>query len=348
MAASQKFLIIRLSSIGDIVHALPAVAALGETFPRAEIDWVVERRHALLLEGNAFVHRLIPLDTLGWRKNLKSARTLQSVSRGIAALRELHYDAAIDFQGLYKSAVIAWLSRAKERVGFNERWLREPTAAALYTSSVSPREETHVIEMNLALVEFLGVPRLERERWRFPLPASAADEEYIANQLKSRGVGEFIIVNPGGGWKSKCWSPEDYAAVIRQLAGEFPGHFLLTGSPDEEGLCISIAEKSGTARAAFFPSTIPQFIALARRAKLLVGGDTGPLQLAAAVRTPIVAIFGPTDPARNGPFAPADITLWNRGPIDYTRRSKNAGWISGISAETVVTAIRTRLARKYG
>ena len=345
-SASEKFLIIRLSSIGDIVHALPAVAALSETFPRAEIDWVVERRHALLLEGNPFVHRLIPLDTLGWRKNLKSARTLQSVSSSVTALRESHYDAAIDFQGLYKSAVIAWLSRAKERVGFNERWLREPAAAVLYTSSVSPREQTHVVELNLALVESLGVPRLERERWKFPLPVSAADDEYVANQLMERAVEEFIIVNPGGGWKSKCWSPEDYAAIIRQLAGEF--HFLLTGSPDEEGLCISIAEKSGTARAGYFPSTIPQFIALARRAKLLVGGDTGPMQLAAAAATPVVAIFGPTDPARNGPFATADITLWNRGPIDYTRRSKNAGWISGISVESVVTAIRTRLARTHG
>jgi lipopolysaccharide heptosyltransferase I len=346
--SAQKFLIIRLSSIGDIVHALPAVAALGEAYPQAEIHWVVETRHARLLEGNRFVHRVIPIDTLGWRKNLTSRSTMQEVRRGIGTLRETHYAATIDFQGLYKSALIAWLSRARERVGFAEFRLREPAAGVFYTARIAARELTHVIELNLALVEHLGVPRLDRARWQFPLPASDADEEYVGGQLRAHNVQDFVIINPGGGWQSKCWAPEDYAQLIRQYSNEFQGDFVLTGSPAEAPVIERIIQESGVARARYLPSTITQFIALARRAKLLVGGDTGPLHLAAAVGTPIVAIYGPTDPGRNGPLAPHNITLWNHGPIDYTRRAAKAGFIAGISVDSVLAALRQRLARING
>jgi lipopolysaccharide heptosyltransferase I len=345
--SAKRFLIIRLSSIGDIVHALPAAAALGEAFPGAQIDWVVESRHAALLERNPFLRRVIPLDTLGWRRNLVRGETLAAVRSSVAALRAENYDAAIDFQGLYKSAFIARLSRARERVGFTENRLREPAAAVFYSARVTPDERKHVIELNLALVEYLGVPRIGGARWQFPLPASTADEDYVSRQLAALGVRDFMIVNPGGGWRSKRWAPENYAAVIRRMAEEFPGEFLLTGSPDEEPVIEEIRRASETPRAHYFPSTVTQFIALSRRANLFVGSDSGPLHLVAAVGTPIVGIYGPTDPARNGPFSPLDITLWNGGPIDYTRRNKSAGYISGISVDSVVRAIRERLTRTH-
>jgi heptosyltransferase-1 len=346
--SAQKFLIIRLSSIGDIVHALPAVSALGDTFPAAEIHWVVETRHAGLLEGNRYIHRVIQLDTLGWRGSLTSRSTLAAIWRSIATLRETGYDAAIDFQGLYKSALIAWLSRARERVGFAEARLREPVAGVFYTTRLAAREATHVVELNLALVEHLGVPRIARTRWQFPLPSCPEDEEYIRAQLRAHSVGDFIIINPGGGWQSKCWAPENFAGLIRQLASQLSCEFVLTGSPAEEPLIVRILQDADVPQARYIPSTITQFIALARQARLFVGGDTGPLHLAAAVGTPIVAIYGPTDPARNGPFSPHDITLWNRGPIDYTRRAVKAGYIPGIPVESVVAGVRERLARANG
>lgn len=345
--SSPRFLIIRLSSIGDIVHALPAAAALGETYPQAAIDWVVETRHTDLLTGNPFVRRLINLDTLGWRKKLLSANTLESVARGLGELRKADYDAALDFQGLYKSAVIARLSRSRERIGFAEPWLREPAAGVLYTERVTPCGATHVIEINLSLVERLGAPRVAREGWQFPLPRTEADDHYVEQQLEASGSHDFMVINPGGGWKSKSWAPEDYAELIRQLAGETAGNFILTGSSAEEPLIREIIRTANSPRAKYFPSTIIQFIALVRRAKLFVGGDTGPLHLAAAVRIPIVALYGPTDPARNGPFSGADITLWNRGPIDHTRRRPQSGYLSGISVESVRAAIYERLARAH-
>jgi heptosyltransferase-1 len=346
--SSPRFLIIRLSSIGDIVHALPAVAALGETYPQAEIHWVVETRHAVLLQGNPFVHRVINLDTLGWRANLASRRTVKSVMQGIAALRQVEYDAALDFQGLYKSALIARLSRSSQRLGLAEPWLREPAAAAIYTERVAPRRGSHIIEMNMALVERLGVGPVARERWQFPLPCSPEDDQYVERQLALRGCDDFMVVNPGGGWKNKCWPPENYAELIRRMAAAFPGNIFLTGSSAEEPLIQGIIQQADSPRVKHFPSTITQFIPLVRRAKLFLGGDTGPLHLAAAVRTPIVALYGPTDPARNGPFSEADITLWNQGPIDYTRRTPQAGYLAGISVESVRAAIHERLARAYG
>jgi len=348
LESAQKFLIIRLSSIGDIVHALPAVAALGEAYPRAEIHWVIEARYSQLLEKNPFVHRLIALDTLGWRKALTAPPTWKAIRRGLGLLRETLYDAAIDFQGLYKSAFIAWLSRARERVGFAEARLREPVAAVFYTARVSARERAHVVELNLALAEHLGAPHLDRGQWQFPLPRSDADEAYVRSQLAAHEAQDFIVLNPGGGWQSKCWAPENYARLIQMYSAEFPGMFFLTGSPAEEPLIAHIIQDSKTQRARYFPSTITQFIALVRRGRLFVGGDTGPLHLAAAVGTPIVALYGPTDPARNGPFSPLDIALWNRGPIDYTRRAVDAGYITGMTVESVVAAIRRRLARTHG
>jgi heptosyltransferase I len=347
----MRFLIVRLSSIGDIVHALPAVAALGEAFPRAEISWAIEKRYAMLLDGNPFVRHVIALDTLGWRSSLASPHTLGEVVRSAQALREVRFDAAIDFQGLIKSGFIAWISGSQERLGFAENWLREPSAGVFYTDRVSPRDRRHVIEMNLALVERFGAAALPQRQWRFPLPCSACHEQVVRERLAALGVEEFIIINPGGGWISKRWSPGNYAELLHLIERdhrELGWRVLLTGSPDEEALIQEILERSGSKQAMYFVSTLAQFVALVHRAKLFVGGDTGPLHLAAAVGTPIVAIYGPTDRARNGPFSASDVTLSNDGAIDHTRRARKPTFLPGIAVESVLAAILERAGRDDG
>jgi lipopolysaccharide heptosyltransferase I len=341
----QRFLIVRLSSIGDIVHALPAAAALAETFPQAQIHWVVEKRHALLLKGNPHLHRVVVLDTLEWRKHLTSSPTWHEIHAGLAALRETRYDAALDFQGLWKSAVVAWLSRSSERIGFAKAWLREPSAAVLYTQKVSPRPRVHVVAENLALAESLGA---RTQRWQFPLPANYEDDAYVDAQLGALNAQTFIIVNPGGGWRTKCWSPQNYAALIRLWEASRRETIILTGSPAEENLINEIVRTAEAQRARYLPTTLVQFIALARRARLFIGGDTGPMHLAAAVGTPIVGIFGPTDPVRNGPFAADDIALSNHGVINHTRRGVNPAYLPGISVESVMAAAEVRLTRVHG
>jgi len=340
--AQPRYLVIRLSSIGDIVHALPAVAALGQSFPKAEIHWLIEKRYASLLAGNPYVHRIIPLDTLSWRGSLPPASIVEEMARTLRGLRGGDYAAAVDFQGLWKSAVIALVSGAKERVGLAEHWLREPSAGVLYTERVSAAGRQHVVEEGLALVEYLGA---RVGHWQFPLPHTAEADQYVDGQLARLEARDFMLINPGGGWKAKRWAPENYALLLRHLESWFSGKILLTGSPEENELISGILDSAGTERAVYFPSSVVQFIALARRAKLFLGGDTGPLHLAAAVGTPLVAIHGPTDPARNGPFNKADIALYNHAPVNHTRRDPNATYIEGISVESVRAAIEARLAR---
>jgi lipopolysaccharide heptosyltransferase I len=341
-ASHPRFLVIRLSSIGDIVHALPAVAALGQSFPRAEIHWLIENRYAPLLAGNPYVQRIIPLDTLSWRGSLPPLSVLKVMVKTLMGLRGSAYQAVVDFQGLWKSALIALLTGAKERVGLAGPWLREPGAAILYTERVSAAGRQHVVEESLALVEYLGA---RVGLWQFPLPHTPEADHYVDDRLARLQARDFMIINPGGGWKAKRWAPENYALLLRHLESRFSGKLLLTGSPEENELISGILKSAGTKRAFYFPSSVVQFIALARRAKLFLGGDTGPLHLAAAVGTPLVAIHGPTDPARNGPFNKADIALYNQAPVNHSRRHPNAAYIEGISVESVRAAIEERLAR---
>jgi heptosyltransferase I len=340
--AHPNYLVIRLSSIGDIVHALPAVSALGETFPSARITWVVESRYASLLERNPFVRQVITVDTLGWRKHLAARDTWQHIVSTVQCLRDSDFDAVLDFQGLVKSGVIARLCRSRSRVGFARPWLKEPAATFFYNRRVHATGSQHAIQENLALVASLGA---HCSAWRFPLPCSEGDEGYIDQILASSGVTEFIIVNPGGGWIAKRWPPAYYAELIRRLSPAFSGSFILTGSPPEGNVIQKIILASGSARALYFPTSLGQFVALARRAKLFVGGDTGPLHLAAAVGVPIVAFYGPTDPARNGPFSHADIVLSTQQPVNHTRRGKNPRFLEEIPVTDALEAVRLRLAR---
>jgi heptosyltransferase I len=357
-ASMLRLLVIRLSSVGDIVHALPAVSALGQALPDAQIDWAVERCYSSLLEQNPFVRGIVEVDTLGWSGRLCSAATLEEIVRTTLELRRPAYDVAIDFQGLMKSAVAGWLSGSRERIGLSEYWLKEPLAALWYTERVSARDAAHVIDESMVLAEHVistrgnssgSAKRLyEPAGWIFPLPRRAEDDRYVDEQLRAMGVREFIIVNPGGGWMAKRWAPENYAAVVRRLGEDLPHHILLTGSAEEAPMIERIREQAGSKRAVYFPSTLMQLIALARRASLFLGGDTGPMHLAAAIGTPIVAIYGPTNPARNGPFSHEDIALSNLGPINHTRRGANSSYLQGISVEAVMDAIHRRLALRPG
>lgn len=345
----QRFLVIRLSSIGDIVHTLPAVAALGRAHPRAEIHWAVENRFAELLWANPYVSRVIKLDTLSWRKNPTSGTAMSEIMQAFDALREYPYDAAIDFQGLMKSAVFARLSHSQQRIGLAWGALREPLASLLYTQRVAPKNRTHIIEINLSLVEPLGASASD---WEFPLPDEPRDREAVRAQLGRLGTTEFIIVNSGGGWKSKRWSPANYSKLIAALAARIPFDILVTGSPQEESVAREIIAGANVPRAKWFPSTLLQFVSLARQARLLIGGDTGPLHLAAALRTPIVAVFNANDPRntpeRNGPFNTADIILCGPRRGEQAGHDKDLNYLEGVSVESVVKAAIERLGTAHG
>ena len=327
----MKILIVRLGALGDIVHALPAAMALREALPGAEIDWLVESRHARLLDVFPAVDRVVPIDLRA------PAATLAVVGR----LRARGYDVALDFQGLMKSALFARLSGAARVIGFSKPALREPAAAAAYTETVEPGEHGHVIRKNLALLRALGI---QTDRIAMPVPHVSSD---IVADVEAADGGRFGILNPGAGWPNKQWAPERFgalAAATQQGAG-LP--WLVVWGPGEEPIARRVEESSGGAAMLAPETSLADLTALIVRAEIVVAADTGPIHLAAAVGTPVVGIYGPTDPGRNGPWAPDDVTVSRFGACrcHHKRRCTEATrCLDTISIDEVAAAVRARLA----
>lgn len=333
--------------MGDIVHALPAVASLRDSFPQARIDWLVEARWADLLDLNPDLSNVFAIDTRGWRRAPLSAASWRSVSALRRKLREAHYDIAVDFQGLYKSALLAWLSGAARRVGFASSVAKEGGASRFYTEKVQLPAGVHVVEMNRALARAAGGGET---RVRFVLPTSAEDEAKVEEMLRAHHLREFAVLSPGGGWGSKCWPVERYAALHNALARERGWRTVLNAGPGEERLVSEFQAQARVTKPVHLTLTLRQLVALLKRAKLLVSGDTGPLHLAAALGTPVVGLYGPTDPARNGPYGPRAVVLHHRekGTITYKHEEGTSPALLAITVEEVVAAMDRALGASGG
>jgi len=330
-----KALLVRLSSIGDVVHALPALAALRRH--GWETGWIVEPPARPLLEANPSLSRL-------WPAPAARLSAWGVAHRVLADIRAKEYDVAIDLQGLWKSATWARLTGAARVVGFSRRWRREPASAVLLGETVDLSSGAgHVIDENLALLRPLGIDEVGARE--FPLPAAAAERQAVARALSGFGGERFAILNPAGGWPSKLWAPERYGAVARGLRDRgLPS--LVTWGPGEQALAERVVAASDGAARLSFPTTLLEYVELARRARLVVAADTGPLHLACAVGTPVVALFGPTDPARNGPFAPTDVVVRPPALEGEGRRGRyrvEGAVMEEISAEQVMAGIDRRL-----
>ena len=340
----EKLLILRLGSMGDILHALPGAAALRRAFPSATIGWVVEQRWSELLcargaENAAadaaekpLVDRLHFINTVAWRKAPFSNRMCKGAWSAMSALRAPRYELAVDFQGAWKSAGLALWSGAPERIGLDHP--RERPAALFYTRRVLTTSR-HVVDQGLELAAAAcgqkpGPPC-------FPLPCSATSENWCNAELRQRGLQDFALLSPGGGWGAKLWPSESYGQVAAALAGEgLPS--LINFGPGEEELARAVEQASGGAAQPLCCS-LGELIALTRRARLFIGGDSGPMHLAAALGVPVVAIFGPTDPARNGPYGTRSIVLRHAGSAtSYTHHDRPDDALRSIPAAEVLRA----------
>ena len=343
----MRILLIKLSAIGDVVHTLPAAAMLKRALPDAHLAWVVERRASAILQGSPAIDELIELDTRTWRKNAFQKTTQQGMREQVERLRD-KFDIAIDFQGLLKSGLVAKATNAPRRIGFASEELREKASRIFLTEQVSTASARHIIDKNLMLAcSILPASAIypSTQDYEFPIAVSPEDEQYIAEQMTGC-AGSFAILNPGGGWVTKLWNPEKFGAVADWLWQEHGITSFVTYGPGEEHLAQGVAQYSRQKVAIPLASTLKQFVALARRSSLFVGGDTGPLHIAAACRTPIVGLYGPTLPERNGPFDKNDITvgrdLWCR--IDCHKRKCWHWQCMEISIAEVIQAISIRLA----
>jgi lipopolysaccharide heptosyltransferase I len=331
--------------MGDLVHTLPAVAALRTRFPDARIDWLVETRHRDVLVGNPDVSGLIEVDTLGWRRRLFSPRTWREIRKSIAALRERRYDFVLDLQGTIKSAVSAFLARSDRRIGFRAAHLKERAAALLYTESVSANGgKPHVIDRHLRLLRALDI---ETEERRFPISVSEAAEAAAGRELDRMGLSVFAVLNPGGSWETKRWSPEKFGRLAREIESEWKLPSLVVWGPGEEGMAREVVEASNGAARIAPKTSFPELVPYIRKARLFVSGDTGPLHIASACSVPSVGIFGPTDPARNGPFGGGDEVVWKKVACSPCYKHRCPGYgnvcLTSIEVEDVLDAVRKRL-----
>jgi heptosyltransferase I len=299
-------------------------------------------RSGALSAQRPLVDRVHTVNTRQWRRAPFSAATWERVAANLSDLRAARYETAVDFQGAVRSSLLAQWSGAQVIYGAAQP--RENLASMFYSRQVITRGE-HIVEQNLSLVEAVAHQTLEVPK--VDLPRDDAADQECDRRLKAQGTQEFALVNPGAGWGAKQWPTERYGEVARQLA-ENGLKTLVNFGPGEEELARAVETASGGAAEAFTGS-LTQLVALTRRARLFIGGDTGPMHLAAALGVPVVGIFGPTDPARNGPFGTGSIVL--RSPASNTSYShvlRPDDGLLEISSAQVVAAARQLLGERHG
>ena len=353
----ERLLIVRLSSMGDVIHALPAATLLRRAFPAAALGWVIEERWAELLcapgtsrigfrnAGRPLVDALHVGNTSGWRAAPLSDETWKEVLGSARELRRARYEVALDLQGALRTALMAKWAATEASVGFEQP--REHAASLFYTHTVEA-SGAHVIEQNVSLAAALAGVAPDVPAIDFPLDEAA--EQSCERRLKHHQVQQFALLNPGAGWGAKQWPADRYGEVARQLRA-VGLHCLVNFGPGEESLARAVENASDQAAEAV-PCSMSELIALTRRARLFIGGDTGPMHLAAALRVPVVALFGPTNPARNGPFGTRARILRSalsaatstsfRAAARASRKRPDAGLLA-ISTDEVVLAARQLL-----
>jgi len=347
---TKRILIVRLSAMGDVIHTLPAVCALRAAFPQAYIGWLIEERWAELLCAAGAPRRgarsaLRPLvdevhtvNLKGWRKSSFSVSTLQQAVKVWNDVRGTHYDVAVDLQGAMRSAVLAHWSGAPVVYGAAEA--RESPASLWYTRKVLTRGR-HVVQQNISVVKALWGDAIafSKKNISSDIPYDPLAEARSDERLAQNGSGEFAILNPGAGWGAKRWPPERYGEVARGLA-KLGVRSILNYGPGEEEL-VRTAEAASAGTAVAMRCTVSELIALTRRARLFIGGDTGPLHLAAALGVPVVGIYGPTDPARNGPYGTRRVVLRSAESVtSHVRRADAEAGLLGMGSEAVIAAAR--------
>jgi len=342
-----RVLIVKLGSIGDIVHTLPALALIRRSLPTAAIGWVVERRSAEILRGNPLIDHLIEIDTTKLRRRASVDETIGEIRRQVREIKSLDFDVALDFQGLIKSALVAKLSGAKGRWGFARRERRERASGFLLTDKVEIPEMTHVIVKNLMLARAALNIDAPIDAFEFPIATSQKDAHEagsIADELGNR----FAILNPGGGWVTKLWPAENYGRLADRLWEKRQLASVLVTGPGEGPLAGKALEANRSGRLKTAEPSLKGFYELARRAAVYVGGDTGPTHIAVAAGTPVVGIFGPTEWWLNGSIRPDDVCV-ERFDIDcrvdcHRRRCSN--WICmDIDVDRVCRAVDERIVR---
>lgn len=335
---APRLLLVRLSAIGDVIQAMPVACALRDAYPRAFLSWVVEEPAGSLLRGHRALNEVIVLPP-GWLKSPGTVWWLRN------QLRARKFDLAIDAQGLTKSAVAAWVSGARRRLGFGDPLCRE--LSGWFNTELVSADPQHVVERNLRLLKPLGITS---PAVRFDIADHQAERLAMDEMLRFLGYRQgFAIINPGAGWPSKYWPTSRFAAVARYLARtwDLPSLVVWAGPREQAMAQAIVAGSAGHAWAA--PATsLTELAALARRCRLFISSDTGPLHLAAAVEAPCIGLYGPWPAARHGPYGKQHVALQEMVLEGSTRQRRHAPpiYMEAIKTELVCRACDQVLQRE--
>ncbi len=343
----MRVLIIKLGSIGDIIHTLPAAAAIRRHLPDARIAWVAERRSAEILRGNNLLDELVEVDTHSLRGRMSLDDALIEVAGQIKHLRKQKFDISLDFQGLLKSAFIGQLAGAKRRWGFSKNALREPPSRFLLTDTVEIPSGIHVINKNLALASRALDADLTGSPLEFPISTNEEHRSEAA-AIAARAGAKFAILNPAGGWVTKLWHAEKFGQLADRLWNDHGLVSVIATGPNETDLAEKAAAASFSQKLILEQPTLKGFYELAKHAAVYVGGDTGPTHIALAAAAPVVGLFGPTEWWRNGSLDTQDICVERNDigcRVDCQRRKCDVWICMDFGVDAVAEAVTERLAR---
>lgn len=296
----QRVAIVKLSSIGDVVHALPVSASLKRSFPHLQICWITEERCAEIVTGNPYLHEVLTIPGKAWRHGAWQPRSWQQLRRTIYTLRSRRFELTIDLQGLLKSAVVAWLTGARLRIGYH--WQRE---GAWLFNRVVPKEPTsvHVVQEYLDVARFLGA---ETESVEFPLYIPLEADKRVAEVLRKEGIPSaeaFVSINPSAGRQFKRWRTERWAELIERIHRQHRLPVVLVGGKADRPLAGDIRARTSAPFVDMVGKTnLKELAAILRRSLLHVCGDTGSAHISAALGVPVIGLYGPTNHQRTGPY----------------------------------------------
>ncbi len=337
----QRLLIVKLGSIGDVVHALPTLNALRRKFPRMHISWVVEPKSRDILVGHPALDELIVFERTG-----SVIRTLAALPRLIKRLRKTKYDVLLELQGNLRGALLAGLSGTPLRLGFEAGSSRLEWPSIIFTNvKVSEGDVSHVIEKNLNFAERLGA---KDRKVSFHIAVGKEERGYISSFLKREGIEEkkIVVLHPGADSFTRRWPGERYAELADEIKIRFKDTaVILTSGPGERSLVKAIVCRSRSNPLVFPPVTLGRLIALLDRCRTMVASNTGPLHIAAALGKRVVGLYGPIDPKRNGPYGEKNFVVRKELTCQpcWKKQCESLSCMRGITVSEVLEKVATLL-----
>lgn len=334
----MNVLIVKPSSLGDVIHALPFLNAVKERYPDCRVDWVISKKLRGIVEEHPLIDRLIAIDKDSWKSILKLHRTVEDIMKARHELQSRTYDIVADLQGLLRSGIITFVTRSPLKVGFlNAR----EGSRYFYDKRVRTNGCKHAVDRNMLVARAIGAPS---DRVEFPLPLSKTAVEKVKGLVGQ--AGEYVVLVPSARWPSKRWPPEHFASLLKKL--KVPS--VITGSAEDRPAAMKIIEGSQGNTLNLCGSTdLKELTALIAGAKVVVSNDSGPMHIAAALGIPTIALFGPTDPERTGPYGwkeKENISVITApvpcGPC-FRKRCRDPFCMKDITVETVLRELERHL-----